>query len=598
MEIRKVDPPNWWARHTLGPVRLLIRGRGLRGARVSAPAPLSAGRAKVNAAGTSLFVDLKIPARAAPGSYPLEVRSPDGQAQAAFELLPPLPKKRALPSFGPDDIFYLIMPDRFAQGGAPWQEPVDAPGSLDRKKGRSYHGGNLQGILDHLDYLKDLGITALWLTPLYANTRRLHAPTSWSPDPFTDYHGYGSVDYYALDERLGDLATLRALVEAAHERRIKIVLDQVNNHTGPHHPWVDDPPTPTWFHGTPQRHRDNPFQTWVISDPYASRELQAPMMEGWFGGMLPDLNQDDPEMARYMIQNIVWWAGICGADGLRHDVAGLVPRSFWRDCFAALKRQFPDMRVLGEVNGDLPATIATYQAGRPFGGVDAGFDSLFDFPLRKAVRSVFLDGKSMEELPATLSQDRLYGDPSLLVTCLGLHDDSRFMGRPGASLPGLKLAFAFLLTIRGIPLLYYGDELALPGGEDPDNRRDFPGGWPGDPRSAFTRSGRSPEENDVFEHVKRLTALRARHAALRRGRLVNLAAGERFYAYGRISGRDWAVVSLNNGAEPRDFDFSLQPLGLRGPASLQDRLGKVPVRVEGGRIRFQLPPKTAAVYTA
>ncbi|OGS39962.1 MAG: hypothetical protein A2506_08705 [Elusimicrobia bacterium RIFOXYD12_FULL_66_9] len=598
-EILKLDPPGWWAGHTINPVRLMIRGKNLHGARVACASPgVRLGPVKISASGTTLFVDAKIAPKAASGEVVLRITTAGGAADAAFEVLRPQSKK-ARAGFSSDDVIYLIMPDRFANGDPAHADPAKWRGTVDRAKSRSFHGGDLKGIIDRLPYLKELGATAIWLTPLYANLDGLHPTTSWSKVPFTDYHGYGPVDYYGVDPHFGGLDDLRALVDKAHALGLKIILDQVSNHTSPAHPWVQDWPTATWYHGTLEKHTPNTFHTWAVADPYASDELRGGILDGWFGDFLPDLNQDDPEMARYMIQNVLWWVAMSGADAMRHDVVGLVPRAFWKKCFAALKRAHPGIRAVGEVNGDSPAFLSQYQTGRPaFDGLDIGLDSVFDFPLRKALRDAFLDGKSMENIPALLSQDRLYPDPMRLVTCVGLHDDSRFMGHPAATPEALKLALCFILTTRGIPLIYYGDEIALRGGEDPDNRRDFPGGWRDDPRDAFTRAGRTPEEQDVFDHVARLVSLRADFEPLRRGRLVNLAVGERTYAYARVTRSSCALVILNTAAEPRAVEFSADALRLPPrTALLEDRLGRTEARVENGRIKAVLPARTAAIYT-
>jgi glycosidase len=599
-QVLKVEPPGWWPGHSVNPVRLMVRGRGLEGATLE-PAPgLRVDAVKVNGAGTYLFADVHLDAAAAPGRRTLRVRTPGGAAEAAFEVLAPLPREGRFQGFGPDDVLYLIMPDRFANGTPANDDPAKAPGLLDRGKGRYYHGGDLQGVIDRLPYLKDLGVTALWMTPWYDNVDRLNEKERYDGLPITDYHGYGATDFYAVDEHLGDLPKLRELVEAAHRQGLKVIQDQVANHTGPYHPWVQDSPTPTWYNGTAERHLRNTWQTWTLADPWAVPDLQRETLQGWFIDILPDLNQDDPETARYIVQNALWWVGMTGLDGIRQDTLPYVPRRFWAEWRAALRREYPRLSVVGELFDGDPALVSFFQGGAfRFDGIDTGFESLFDFPLYYPVRRAFAEGKPLRELAMAVARDHLYRDPSALVTFAGLHDVGRFLGEPGATADGLKLAYTFLFTTRGIPLVYYGDEAALRGGGDPDNRRDFPGGFPGDPRSAFEDAGRTPEQQAVFEHVRRLAGLRREVPALRRGRLVHLLAGEQTYAYARVGEAGAALVVLNNGTEPAQVDVAVGPTGWRDGAEAEDRLSPGPPRVTvaEGRVRLTLPPRSGAVYT-
>jgi neopullulanase len=536
----KLDPPSWWAGSSVNPVRVLITGENLKGVRLSCDgAGISLGAPKVSANGRYLFVDAKISPKAKPGIRTIKV----GSSSLQFEVLPNVSRKRALPRLSSDDTIYLVMPDRFARGGDAPQSPL-----IDRSLGRSYHGGNLQGVIDKLGYLKDLGVTALWLTPVYANSDKPFAPTYYSDVPFTNYHGYGPVDFYSVDKRLGDMKTLKSLVDAAHAAGIKIILDQVANHSSPHHAWVKDPPSPSWYHGTPENHINHPFTHWVAADPNASEEAKRAIMDGWLGNELPDLNQDEPEVERYLIQNMLWWIGVAGFDAWRHDSMNYVPRAFWKKYAAALKKEFPGFPNVAEVNSDDPYLQSRYQ------DAETGMDACFDFPLRRAIRNVFLDGKPMSELPAALSRDGLYKDPSMLVTFAGLHDDPRFMGHPKASAAALKLAFTFLMTTRGIPMVYAADEIAMPGGDDPDNRRDFPGGWAEDARNAFTKAGRTADEDGVFEHVKKLANLRASCEALRRGKLAYISSSETHYAYSRALRGETVVVVLNNSDRPASIE--------------------------------------------
>jgi glycosidase len=598
-EVFKVEPPSWWPGHSLNPVRLMIRGRNLTGATIAAPAGsgLTFGLTRVNAAGSYLFVDVGIDPRATPGGRRLTVLSPGGRAETVFSLLAPLSRDRRFRGFSPDDVMYLAMPDRFANGDLSNDDPPAARGLLDRAKPRYYHGGDFKGLIAKLPYLQDLGVTALWLNPWYDNANRLNEKETYDNRPITDYHGYGAVDFYGVDEHLGDIASLRELVDAAHDRGIKIIQDQVANHSGPYHPWVKDSPTPTWYNGTEARHLANTWQTWTLHDPKATPELQKATLEGWFIDILPDLNQDDEEAARYITQNTLWWVGVSGLDGIRQDTLPYVPRRFWRDWMAAIKKEYPALRVVGELFDGDPALVSFFQGGVPrFDGVDSGVDTLFDFPLFFKVREAFAQGKPLRDVAMTLARDHLYPDASQLVTFLGLHDVPRFMNEPGATTDGLRLAFTFLMTARGTPLVYYGDEIEMPGGGDPDNRRDFPGGWPGDPRNAFEAVGRTPEEQKVFGHVQRLARLRASLAALRRGAMVDLAVGEQTWAYARVFEQQAAVIALNNGGAAASFEVATRAAGFAEGAVLVDLLGGPDVRVETGRLSVALPSRTAALY--
>jgi glycosidase len=326
-------------------------------------------------------------------------------------------------------------------------------------------------------------------------------------------------------------------------------------------------------------HLNNPFHIWTLIDPHGSPHSRRPTLDGWFLNLLPDLNQNDDEVRRYLIQNTLWWIGVSGLDGIRQDTLPYVPRSFWTDWMAAIRREHPNVRVVGEVLTQNPVLVSSFQSA---------VDTLFDFPLYYAIRSVFAEGKSVRHLPEVLAHDGLYADASKLVTLLGLHDVVRFMGTKGATLDGLQLAFTFLLTTRGTPLIYYGDEIGMAGAEDPDNRRDFPGGWPGDARNAFDSTGRTAEENSVFQHVQKLLRVRADSRDLRRGHLTNLMTTQQQYVYRRGD----TIVAINNDNQPAAIQFELRQAG-----ATEDRLGSgVRLVSSGGAARIQLPARSAAIF--
>ena len=555
--VEKVDPPNWWGQHSINPVRVLIRGTNLTGAQLTCPR-LRCARVRVNAAGTYAFVDVTIPATARPGSYPLSLRTAGGAAAVPFSVSPALARAGRFQGFDQNDVMYLVMPDRFANGDPTNDSPAIAPGMHDRTKGRYYHGGDLAGLRQRLPYLKQLGITAVWMNPLYDNNNALNRKEMYDGLPITDYHGYGATDMYAVDEHFGDMALFKTVVDEAHAMGIKIILDMVANHTGPYHPWASDSPSPTWYHGTTEKHPNNTWQTWTLHDPYSPPAMRQATLDGWFIDILPDFNQDDPEVARYIIQNTLWWVGMSGMDGIRQDTWPYVPRAFWRDWMNAIRKEYPTLKVVGEVLDGDPTFVSFFQGGRTqYDGIDDKVDALFDFPIHFTVRNVFGRGGSVRDLAQMLARDYLYPKPEALVTLLGLHDVNRFMNEPGATTAGLKLGYTFLTTIRGTPLIYYGDEIAMPGGNDPDNRRDFPGGWREDPRNAFEASGRTDVEQSVWSHLQTLLALRAERADLRTAKAENLHVGDQTFVYRR--GR--TVVAINNGTTPATVRFPAQTLG-------------------------------------
>jgi glycosidase len=605
--VTKVEPPSWWAGHTVNPVRLLLRGQNLAGARVEALGQgLRTGLVRVNEAGTYAFVDLFIERDARPGARMLRVTTAAGTADTPFVVSDPLPRAGRFQGFTPDDVIYFIMPDRFADGDPSNNDPRKSPGLYDRARARFYHGGDFQGIIDHLPYLKELGVTAIWINPVYDNTDRLderetYPETEGGPRrPTTAYHGYGAIDFYGVEEHYGTLDKLHELVDKAHAAGLKVIQDQIANHTSPYHPWVADRPTPTWFYGTVERHLSNNWQKWTTMDPHASDETRRRNLEGWFIDILPDLDQDDEEVRRYLTQNTLWWLGTVGFDAIRMDTLPHVPRPFWRDWAAAIHAEYPRVNILGELFDGDPALLSYFQRGRVgHDGIDTGIDTVYDFALHYAIRDAFAKGESVRKLQQVLAHDYLYPHPELLVPFIGVHDMQRFMSEKGATVEGLKLAQTFLMTTRGTPLLYYGDELAMQGGPDPDNRRDFPGGFPGDERNAFTRAGRTAAENDVFEHLKRLARLRAELPALRRGSLVQLYDEEQQTAYARVLGGEAVVVAINNDAKPASFAVRVEGLGL-GSARLRERLGtlKSDVLTNDGVLALSLPPRSAVLLTA
>jgi neopullulanase len=590
--VDRVEPPNWWTGQAMNPVRLLIHGANLAHALVTGDDGVTISHVSTSASGTYIFADATIAGSAAIGEHPLHIVTTYGSTSAPFEVDQPLPAQGRFQGFSPDDVIYLIMPDRFSDGDPSNDDPSISRGLYDRGNPHLYHGGDFQGIINHLGYLKDLGITAIWINPVYDNYNG-----AYSGRASADYHGYGAVNEYAVEEHFGTMAKLRELVDKAHALGIKVIQDQVANHVGQMHPWVHDPPTPTWFNGTSWLHDNNTYQIWTVMDPHGDAAERADTLGGWFANILPDLNQNDPEVARYEIQNTLWWIGMTGFDGIREDTMPYVPRSFWTKWNSAITRQYPNVDAVGEVYDGDASLVSYFQGGKTQSdGIDTKMRSLFDYPGYFPLRRVFAQGDSFHDLADDEAHDWLFTDPNYLVTFLGNHDVQRFMNEAGATPEGLELAFTFLLTNRGIPLIYYGDEIGVPGGNDPDNRRDFPGGFPGDPRNAFSADQRTPEEQAIFTHVRTLTHLRLELAPLRRGAQHTLYYSDKQWAYARVYHGQSVIVALNNDTQPASITVPVTDIALADGIHLTDRLGVIaPVTVENEAIELNLPARSGVV---
>ena len=582
--VHKVDPPNWWVNYT-PELTLLLSGEHLAGAHVvSASKGVGVLGANASSNGHYLFVRLTV-SSSRPETARLKVNTASGSTPVQLPLLARADSRGRFEGFSRDDVIYLIMPDRFSDGDPTNDQPAGSIGVYDRSQPKAYHGGDLRGVREHLGYLHDLGVTSLWLTPVWKNTD-------------SDYHGYHVVDFYALDDHMGSMQEYQALVADAHKLGMKVLIDFVANHTGPKHPWANDPPTPTWLHGTPAHHLEPAYTFAGIVDPHASPREYRATIEGWFAGVLPDLNPDDPQLAQYLLQNAEWWTEIAQLDGFRIDTFPYSSRKFWSGWHEGLRRVYPRINSIGEIWDLDPAVTSFFAGGRKeWDGIDSGLPTMFDFPLSFALRDVVIRGQSMHKIIDILQKDALYPQPEMLVTMIGNHDSSRFLGEENSSLAKLKAAFSLQLTMRGIPQIYSGDEIAMPGGGDPDNRRDFPGGFPGDPRDAFTSRGRSPEQQEAFTHVQSLLALRKAHPALRTGKQWHIGWDETYYAFLRELPQEKLLVVYNNAATTRNLHIPVADTPLDGAQELQGLFGGTTAQIAAGEVRVTMAPRSLAVFS-
>lgn len=602
--VTKVEPPSWWVGLTPD-VMLLLSGHDLEATHVGCNLEtVSISRTQATAGGNYLFIWMKIAANTKSGTAVCRITAPKGTTSFELPLAARSPTLGKFQGLSQDDVLYLIMPDRFANGDPTNDEPPEARGSHDGTKPRAYHGGDLLGIQNHLPYLKDLGVTALWLTPIVKNGAA------------QDYHGYSAVDLYAVDPHLGTLKNYQELVTAAHQQGMKVFFDAVPNHVGPKHPWVSNPPLPDWFHGTLKHHLDSfapfkanfygqtagqaipndPFESLI--DPHAPIKMKRNLTDGWFFGILPDLDTENPVVEQYLLQNSVWWAEISGLDGYRVDTFPYVGRKFWADWHAGLHRIYPYLTTIGEVFHPDPSVTSFFAGGvRRYDGIDSGLSTLFDFPMFFTLRDVLLRNAPAGRIADVLRHDSLYPRPDFLVPFFANHDVPRLASAEGSTPAKLKLAFGLTLTLRGIPEIYYGDEIGMPGGGDPDNRRDFPGGWIGDSNDAFTQAGRTHGQQEIFSYVQSLLRLRREHAALRAGKLWHLASDDSSYVFARETEEERLVVAFSNADQPRELRIPLADTPAQRAAEAALLFGEAKAEVAGGEIHITMPAQSLSIFS-
>lgn len=605
--VEKIEPPNWWANHTINPVRLLVRGAGFQNAKVtSANKSLRVSNVRVNSRADYLFFDVTIAPETSVGKYEFEVSTAAGKTLVPFEIRASLDSKTNFQGITNDDVIYLIMTDRFADGDPSNNKDVD------RANPRAWHGGDFKGITQKIPYLKDLGVTAIWLTPWYDNSDDITTcDKPWCP--MTSYHGYGATDYYAAENHFGTFADLREMIETAHKNGIKVIQDQVANHVGFKHPWAKNPPLEDWF----SPFKQNTFNNSVLLSPNSSPAERDNLLKGWFDFSLPDLNQEEPEVAKYEIQNALWWIETTGIDGIRQDTIQYMPRPFIKNWASAILKQYPKIYMVGEVFEEDSAQTAFFQGGKTgWDNIDTDLPSVFDFKLWRTSQEVFTGKKPARALRDVLKYDGLYGSINRLTTLQNNHDTDRFMSLNGATLEGAMLHTAFQLSTRGIPQLYYGEELAMTGGHDPDNRRDFSGGFKGDAADKFAKQGRTADEQKIFEWTQKWLNLRRKNRALREGKTVDLFYDDEAYVFGRIfegeavnssAENNYAVVAINNSEKQKEIALKKTLFGklnlyvfFSNKNSLEvfpaSEKSKISLNAENETV-LRMPPKSIVLYT-
>ncbi|WP_286757159.1 glycoside hydrolase family 13 protein [Roseivirga sp. UBA838] len=542
----RVEPPFWYTQMQSNQLQLMIHGANIGRFQASVDHPgIKITKQITGDSPNYRFVYLQIDPDVKPGSFSLSLKNGDQTKTITYSLKERAKSINRNQGFSSEDVIYLLMPDRFANGN-PANDTVEGmlePARRNDPSGR--HGGDIKGVQDHLDYIKNLGMTAVWLTPVFENDQ--------TPE-YKAYHGYAATDMYKIDRRFGSNEEFVAFVKACHDKGLKVIMDMIHNHIGDQHWWMKDLPFNDWVHDQSVYGNTN-YRGTVASDPYASQHDTDRLVKGWFVNEMPDLNQRNQQLADYLIQNTLWWIEYSGIDGIRMDTYLYPYQDYMARWAKEVLEAYPSFNIVGESWVESVAHESYWQKDRDGenDGYNSHLPSVTDFQIHFAVRDAFNSPFGWESgimrLYYTLSQDRLYSDPMQNVIFLDNHDINRIYSTLGENLNNLKMAYAFLMTTRGIPQVYYGTELAFKAGPgswgDGAKRADMPGGWPGDARSVFTAEGRTPEENAMHSYVTKLTNWRKTSDAVKNGKLIHFVPEENVYVYFRYTNRERVMVIMN-----------------------------------------------------
>lgn len=543
--IRHLEPSNWWVGMQCPGLQLMVHGRDIGKTEVSISYHGVEVRSVERVENPNyLFVNLRLADTVEPGSFDI-VFSYNKRVvtRARYELKPRAQGSAQRAGFGPDDAIYLIMPDRFANGNTANDTLPTMLEGVHRDAPYGRHGGDLAGVEQHLDYIRQLGMTAIWLNPVQENNM-----------PQSSYHGYAITDYYAVDARLGTLDEYKRLVDQCHAKGLKMIMDMVFNHCGTNHWWMKDLPMTDWLNSLDTYGRSS-FRLSTVADPHVSKFDFYKTTRGWFDTSMADMNMANPYVQNYLIQNSIWWIETVGLDGIRQDTYPYPDKHGMARWQARLAQEYPNFNTVGEVWISQASKLCYWQKDFPASdGFNSNLPSLMDFPLQDAISRAFTEesgwSTGIMRLYDALADDYLYPNPDNMVVFGENHDVGRLLNLVGGKVENLKLATAFLATVRGIPQLYTGTEVLMAGNGFDGHcfiREDFAGGWPGDAADAFTAAGRTPEQNDMFDFTARLFNFRLHSEALRRGRLIHFLPVNDVYVYFRIAPEQTVMVILNNG---------------------------------------------------
>ncbi len=569
-KIDRIEPTNWWAGMKNPTVQLMVYGKDIRSAEVTTDSPGVSIDSLVRLDSPNYLLVYMNVGKAQPGTVNLKFTAGGSKTTVKYQLKQRDMRGEERMGFSAADVLYMLMPDRFANGNGKNDNIKGLnPYSINRSEPSLRHGGDLEGIRQHLDYFTDLGVTALWFTPVLENDSPDHGKQS-------TYHGYATTDYYRVDPRFGTNDEYRQLVSEAHAKGLKVVMDMIFNHCGFEHPWVKDMPSHDWFNCpewlypenqknvvktktmdgeqiTNDKYQQTSYKLTPVLDPYASKIDLHETVDGWFVPTMPDLNQRNHHLMTYLIQNSEWWIETVGIDGIRMDTYPYADRAGMARWMKELNEEYPNFNTVGETWVTEPAYTAAWQKDSPLSEQNSYLKTVMDFSFFEKInkaKSEETDAwwNGYNRIYNSICYDYLYKDPSHVMAFIENHDTDRFLA-DGKDTLALKQALALLLTVRRIPQLYYGTEVLMNGTKtvtDGNVRRDFPGGFPGDTHNAFTREGRTKEENAMFNWTSRLLHWRQNNDVIAKGRQTQFIPQKGVYVVARtLEGK--AVITVING---------------------------------------------------
>ena len=566
--VTNIEPPYWWTDMENDTLQLMVTGPGIADAKVGVDYPgVTLAESLSLDSPDYKFLYLVVGDDARPGKMPLQFTLGNRKTTIDYELRSRDRAKEDYEGFSASDVLYLLMPDRFALGDAEAADPVAGlkhPVGADRTDPNARHGGNISGIREHLDYLDSLGVTAIWVCPVLENDM-----------PGGSYHGYATTNYYRIDPRFGTNEEWRQLIAEAHKRGIKVVMDMIFNHSGSAHPWMADMPSKDWYNH-PDGNTLTNFRLSTLHDPYVSSYDLDHSVNGWFVPSMPDLNQRNPHLMKYLTQNSIWWIESSKINGIRMDTYPYADMNAMAGWAADVMREYPNFNIVGECWYGNEAGSAFWQKGNRLNPVETNLPTVMDFKLSIDAHKIFDEPtdpwNGLNHLYDHLALDYLFPDPQHILTFLDNHDTDRFLLSLPDSLGSWKQAMTFLLTSRGIPQLYYGTELLMNGSKkitDGNIRLDFPGGFPGDTVNAFTPQGRTPLQNEAWDFLSSLLRWRRTpvvNEVIARGSLKHFMPQNGVYVYERRLGDKQIVVMMNGNDIPLDITtertLEILPLGL------------------------------------